>query len=89
MIENDKSTLVFTPLDNIMSNSGQCAWFSADRGYGFITPDHSDKREDRVFVHQTALKMDGFRKLRKGDMITFDIENDDTSRFKAVNVTRV
>ena len=36
----------------------QVKWFNCTRGFGYITP--SDGSED-VFVHQSALTMDGFR----------------------------
>ncbi|OUS48075.1 cold-shock' DNA-binding domain-domain-containing protein [Ostreococcus tauri] len=38
--------------------SGTVKWFNCTRGFGYITP--SDGSED-VFVHQSALTMDGFR----------------------------
>ena len=37
-------------------------WFNAVKGFGFIIPDDGT---DEIFVHQTALKADGFRSLRE------------------------
>lgn len=37
-------------------------WFNAVKGFGFIIPDDGTAE---IFVHQTALKADGFRSLRE------------------------
>ncbi len=52
---------------------GTIKWFSRNKGYGFI------KREDGedVFVHFTALSMDGFKALNEGDRVEFDIVEKD------------
>ena len=39
-------------------------------GYGFITPD--EKGED-LFAHFSAIKMDGFKSLKEGQRVTFDV----------------
>ena len=72
-----------------MSNSGKCTWFNVRKGFGFITPDGTDKREDRIFVHHSGIAMDGFRKMRENDTVTYDIDTDDTGRQKAVNVVKL
>ena len=48
---------------------GQVKWFSDKKGYGFIT------REDGndIFVHYSAIKRDGFKTLRQGDEVEFEI----------------
>ncbi|CAF1033878.1 unnamed protein product [Adineta steineri] len=51
--------------------TGKVKWFNASKGYGFIIPDGSD---DELFVHQTAIQMDGFRTLEEGQPVTFVIE---------------
>ncbi|MFN8509295.1 MAG: cold shock domain-containing protein [Deinococcaceae bacterium] len=49
---------------------GRVKWFNAEKGFGFIEhPGNPD-----VFVHYSALKMEGFRKLNEGDEVHFEIE---------------
>ena len=49
---------------------GTVKWFNAEKGYGFIKQNGSDAD---VFVHHTAIKMDGYRKLEEGDIVEFEI----------------
>ena len=44
-----------------------CKWFSARKGFGFITA--TDGTE--IFVHQTDIEMDGFRTLTAGQPVSF------------------
>ncbi|MGD8554736.1 MAG: cold-shock protein [Anaerolineales bacterium] len=50
---------------------GIVKWFSAVKGYGFIG--RSDGED--VFVHFSAINMDGFRKLREGQEVEFGVED--------------
>jgi cold shock protein len=47
---------------------GTVKWFNADKGYGFIAPD--DGTAD-VFVHHTAIQIDGFRTLQENQRVEF------------------
>ena len=51
-----------------MSN-GTVKWFIAEKGYGFI----SQESGDDVFVHFSALDMDGFKELKDGEKVVFDV----------------
>ncbi len=50
--------------------TGTVKWFSAFKGYGFITPDEGG--ED-VFVHHTSVKEAGMKALTEGQRIGFDV----------------
>ncbi len=49
--------------------SGTVKWFDPKKGYGFITME--DGKD--VFVHYSALQGDGFKSLKEGENVEFDI----------------
>ena len=51
--------------------NGVVRFYSHRCGFGFITPD--DRRGD-VFVHQTDIAMDGFRRLIEKQRVSFEVE---------------
>lgn len=50
---------------------GSVKWFNENKGFGFIEVDGQEKD---VFVHQSAITMQGFRTLNEGQRVSFDIE---------------
>ena len=50
--------------------SGVVKWFSDKKGYGFIEKEEGGD----VFVHHTAINMEGFRTLAEGDRVSFEVE---------------
>ncbi|MFJ8158855.1 cold-shock protein [Streptomyces sp. NPDC094468] len=50
--------------------TGIVKWFNPDKGYGFITQD--DGGQD-VFVHFSAIQTQGFKELREGDRVEYDV----------------
>jgi cold shock protein len=50
--------------------SGVVKWFNDAKGFGFIQPDDGG---DDVFAHFSAVQMDGFRTLRQGSRVDFEV----------------
>ena len=49
---------------------GTVKWFNAEKGYGFITLE-GDNQD--VFVHWSAIQMDGYRSLEEGQQVQFQV----------------
>ena len=65
---------------------GIVKWYNARKGYGFISPEDSS---DDVFVHATALKNCGLKKLYTGSEVTYEVDQDDKGkRAKSIKVTK-
>ena len=63
---------------------GIVKWFSAQKGYGFITPEDGT---DDIFVHFSNIDMEGFRKLDQGDQVEFNLnESEEGKGPEALNV---
>ena len=69
-------------------NNGTVKWFNAEKGYGFISNDNGG---DDVFVHFSAIQVDGFKTLTEGQKVTFDTEPDpkNSAKLRAINVVPV
>lgn len=62
---------------------GKVKWFSNQKGYGFITPEEGED----VFVHHTAIQGDGYKTLKEGEEVEFEIA-DGPKGSHAANVTK-
>ncbi|MCB1176824.1 MAG: cold-shock protein [Leptospiraceae bacterium] len=49
--------------------TGTVKWFNKTKGYGFIS---SDSGED-IFVHYSAIQTDGFKQLKDGERVEFNV----------------
>jgi CspA family cold shock protein len=49
--------------------TGTVKWFNDAKGFGFI----SQEGGEDVFVHHTAITMDGFRTLKEGERVEFEV----------------
>ena len=49
---------------------GTVVWFKNELGYGFLQPDSGGKQ---IFVHHTAIQMDGYKTLKEGQSVTFTV----------------
>lgn len=52
--------------------TGTVKWFSNVKGYGFVNTD--ENTEEDIFVHFSAIEMDGYKKLTAGQKIEFDVD---------------
>ena len=49
---------------------GTVKWFNAEKGFGFATPDGGGPD---VFVHYSAIQMDGYKSLEEGQRVSFEV----------------
>ena len=68
-----------------MRITGKVKWFNDAKGYGFITPDGG---ENDCFVHYSAIEGTGFRSLKEGDTVEFEMV-DGQKGPSAQNVTKI
>ena len=63
---------------------GTVKWFNAKKGYGFI----SDEEGNDVFVHFSAINMEGFKVLEEGDKVEFEVTDGEKGP-QAANVKKI
>lgn len=62
--------------------AGKVKWFNNAKGYGFVLPEGGG--ED-LFVHYSSIQMDGYKTLKAGQDVTFDVQ-EGPKGFHAVNI---
>ena len=64
---------------------GTVKWFNAGKGYGFIA---GDETGDDIFVHFSAIQVEGFRTLKEGQRVSYETEPDpkNAEKLRAINV---
>ena len=63
---------------------GTVKWFNAEKGYGFIECEEGGD----VFVHFSAITMDGYKSLAEGDKVEFEVIEGNKGP-QAANVVKV
>ncbi|MBI1884594.1 MAG: cold shock domain-containing protein [Chlamydiae bacterium] len=63
---------------------GTVKWFNDQKGYGFITPEDNGKD---LFVHYSSIMGDGFKTLREGESVDFEVTRGPKGE-QATNVTK-
>ena len=66
-------------------STGTVKWFSDAKGFGFITPENE---QNDVFVHFSALQGSGFKTLRDGEKVQFEITDGPKGK-QATNVSTI
>ena len=65
---------------------GTVKWFNDKKGFGFIEP--ADGGKD-LFVHMSEIQMEGFKTLKDGQEVHYELESDESKGDRAKNVTPV
>ncbi len=81
---NNATIYLFYLLEELVMQKGTVKWFNNQKGYGFI----SDESGKDVFVHYSALNMEGFKSLEEGAAVEFEVEQGEKGP-QAVNVTKL
>ena len=66
--------------------TGKVKWFNDAKGYGFITPDGGG--ED-LFAHFSAIQAAGFKTLKEGQKVSFDITDGNKGKKQASNIQAI
>lgn len=69
-----------------MPEKGKVKWFSNVKGYGFLQKEDEDGKD--IFVHYASILSDGYKTLKGGEEVTFEIVDGDRGP-QAKNVVRV
>jgi cold shock protein len=70
---------------DLIMPTGTVKWFNNAKGYGFIL---SDEGGEDLFAHYSAIQMDGYKTLKAGQVVSFEITKGDKG-LHAVNITAV
>ncbi len=68
----------------VLTERGAVKWFSAPKGYGFILRPSGEE----VFVHYSAIEMEGYRKIEEGTEVEFELK-EGPKGLQALEVVRI
>ncbi|SMY16841.1 cold shock domain-containing protein CspD [Photobacterium aquimaris] len=51
--------------------TGTVKWFNNAKGFGFISPEEG---EDDIFAHYSTIQMDGYRTLKAGQQVNYEVQ---------------
>ncbi|MCL5771391.1 MAG: cold-shock protein [Actinobacteria bacterium] len=63
-------------------SKGKVKWFNATKGYGFI----EEEGGQDIFVHYSAIQTEGYKSLKEGQAVEFDITTGNGGKSQAANV---
>lgn len=63
-------------------HTGQVIWFNDSKGYGLIETENGQT----VFVHYSSIQSNGFKSLKQGQKVEFDLYEDENKGYLAKNV---
>ena len=66
--------------------TGKVKWFNESKGWGFIEPDEGG---DDIFVHYSAIASEGFKTLKEGQKVEYELKEGKDGKQQASNVQRV
>lgn len=64
---------------------GTVKWFNEHKGWGFIVPDDGG---DDVFVHYSAIQEDGFKTLKEGQKVSYELKLGKNGKYQADDVVK-
>jgi len=62
---------------------GTVKWFSNVKGYGFVNTEENE--DEDIFAHFSAIQMDGYRKLKTGEKVEFEV-TEGPKGLQAINI---
>ncbi|GAB4330902.1 MAG: cold-shock protein [Calditrichia bacterium] len=66
--------------------TGTVKWFNEKKGWGFIVPDDGG---DDIFVHYSAVRTEGFKTLKEGEKVAFELTEGKNGKMQASDVERL
>jgi len=69
-----------------MAEQGVVKWFNNKKGYGFI---RQDGISEDIFVHFSSIAMKGYKTLREGESVEYDLAKGNDGKLQAENLVVV